>query len=382
MKISQISGNPKTLLPIENLRFRIDDFAELKEPRGKYVTVPSLRAHGFDCGLRVFPRGDDKSPPGGNYMSIHLTVDGVTVPVDFEVFCKLGRTIGAERATLTKDSQVAWPDFIKRDKLTSRSKNKLLVDGALVIDVELRVYVATSPVWYPKPVFEECKSLLADLFHSASCADAAFMVGDQRFDLHRCILAARAPVMFQMINTAAAVPSSVDQPPTPVVLADVDAATFRTMVRFIYTGEWPDAVVVDDAEAAKLLLITAHRFGITRLKLFMESVIVDKHLDEVNAAAMLLLGDVHSCALLKEAAIQIFKHNADAVMSSKGWERIKESNVLLAELFATSNRKHGGACGDGTDPAESVAAMRNQLEKLGRPVDGSREMLLKRLRGE
>jgi hypothetical protein len=132
------------------------------------------------------------------------------------------------------------------------------------------------------------------------------------------------------------------------------------------------------------MLTSADRFGCTDLKHYLESVVVEKFLNEDSAADMLLLGDSLTCALLKEAAMKICLEQAAAVMVTDGWKRVVESNALMAELFsavATSSSRQ--TSGDETDPAgQSVAELRDQLLKRGRDVDGSREMLVKRLKAE
>jgi hypothetical protein len=152
---------------------------------------------------------------------------------------------------------------------------------------------------------------------------------------------------------------------------DVDAAMFQIMVRYIYTSDWPASVIVD-AKVAKTMLTLADRFGCINLKLYVESVMVEKFLDVDSAADMLLLGDSHTCALLKEAAITIFQNQADTVMNTEGWKRVHESNALVVELFlsVTNDDDPAGQC---------VAELRNQLLELGLDVDGSRETLVKRL---
>jgi hypothetical protein len=58
----------------------------------------------------------------------------------------------------------------------------------------------------------------------------------------------------------------------------------------------------------------------------------------------LLIGDAKNCALLKDAAIEIFAVYLESVMSSPGWANIRESVVLLAEVMKVlANRKKRSA---------------------------------------
>jgi hypothetical protein len=180
----------------------------------------------------------------------------------------------------------------------------------------------------------------------------------------------------------------VDEHPDQTIITldeeeDVDAAMFQIIVRYIYTSDCPAVV---DAAVAKTMVTLADRFGCIGLKHYVESVMVEMFLDEKSAADMLLLGDSHTCAQLKEAAIKIFKNQADVVMNTEGWKRFKESSALLEELLAvlaTTTKQQSGAGTTDDDPAgQGVAELRNQLLKRGLDVDGSREMLVKRLKAK
>jgi hypothetical protein len=89
--------------------------------------------------------------------------------------------------------------------------------------------------------------------------------------------------------------------------------------------------------------------------------------------------------LLKEAAMEFFAKHAESVMSSSGWEKITESASILKELMevlVASNKKRQAL--DIADEERDykhmrVSTLRRMLEEKGLDVDGSREMLIKRL---
>jgi BTB/POZ domain len=389
MTVSRL-GNPTVLSPVETLRFEICGFAKLELAQGESVTLPSLLAHGCHWTVEVYPRGDedggveeddDESVDSkvGEYVTIFLqkTIDDLTVDASFTARVgSITRSQGPCTFPANKDAAWGWWTFVKRQELLDKTK-KLLDDcGTLVIEVDLQVYVEKSPVWYPPmPIIRDDDSkMLADLLldDPTSCSDVTFKVGSQEFKLHRFLLATRAPVLFQMIT-------SIDQ---TITLPDVDADSFRSLVRLMYTGDWSNSFI-NNANEAKSLLTTANRFGCSRLKLLVESFMVEEFLDASNAADLLLLGESHTCALLKEAAMKICLEQAAVVMVTDGWKRVVESNALMAELFAASHRKQstGNQADDDTE-GQSVAELRDRLLKRGRDVDGSREMLVKRLKAE
>jgi BTB/POZ domain len=371
MKFSTV-GIREELSPVETLRFQIPEFDKLTEAKGKSIALPSQPAHGCHWKISVFPRGTLSSDDEKEYVSVFFHIDPA---VDITVDTRFSVEVRSIRQTLayefSKTARV-WglTNFIKRERLLNKDNNFLLSNGTLVIDVELQVYVEKAPIWYPKPITDS--KFLTNLLESSCCSDVTFKVGNQKFRLHRNFLASRASALFQMI----------EHPDQIIALDDVDADTFRCIVRHIYTGDWPvvSAASVVDADVANTMLSSADRFGCTNLKHYFESVIVEKFLNEDSAADMLLLGDSHTCALLKEAAIKICLEHAAAVMDTDGWKRLKESRSLLEELFSASHRKPSNQADD--TEGQSVAELRNRLLKLDRDVDGSREMLVKRLKAE
>lgn len=94
-----------------------------------------------------------------------------------------------------------------------------------------------------------------------------------------------------------------------------------------------------------------------------------------NAAAMLLLVDAHSCAFLKETAMELVVSKSHDLLKTKGSGCLKESSSLLAEVFDRQTEAHGSHQRN----HESISNLRKQLADRGLDVDGSKEMLVKRL---
>jgi hypothetical protein len=409
-------GVRKKLSPVvEPMRFVIHNFAKIKhfDKKGDCIHLSdNMWAHGHLWTLLVYPHGEEEEDDNDNdnnartaairrkqkkpeYVSIFLECHHCKAghSLDIECFFQIGSKKKRSRETFKVGSCVkGWSNFIEREKLLDPNQTFLDQDGTLVIDIELRIYVKMPSVWYPPmlPTAEasagttttttsssSSSRLLADLYKSGRCSDVTFQVGHEKFHLHRFNLDYRATVLSDMI------PPAVDDQ-TIIVLDDKvdDVEMFRIMVRYIYTEEWPTTTKLD-LKAAKALLTTANRFGCRRLKLWIESVLVDKFLDEHNAADLLLLGDSHHCALLKEAAMKLLyqsRYSGGVVRNTEGWQRVKESALLLEELFFFSAGQHASDDDDDTN-GQSVAELRDRLLKRGRDdVDGSREMLVKRLK--
>merc|ERR1712028_232039 len=93
---------------------------------------------------------------------------------------------------------------------------------------------------------------------------------------------------------------------------------------------------LEDVATAQKFLIAADRFDMIALKLYLESVIVDKFLDVTTAAELVVVGDAYTCALLKEAAMAVvcsnYGYRSSTITTSAGWQLLEESTTLLAEV--------------------------------------------------
>jgi hypothetical protein len=163
---------------------------------------------------------------------------------------------------------------------------------------------------------------------------------------------------------------------------------FQKLLEFVYTVKTPE-VEDDGLNTAIEILLAANRFDCTQLKFYIESVIVDNFLTPTIAAKMLILGDSYSCALLKEAAMNLYASDPIAVRESEGWTEIKESNRLLDELLESVSHKLVSYKNNGHDATTTttttvdnldVTSLREQLQESKLEVDGNRSMLVARLK--
>jgi len=157
------------------------------------------------------------------------------------------------------------------------------------------------------------------------------------------------------------------------------------LLRFIYGEEIPSKDILKSN--AGYIMHAADRYGCIGLKLAAEAEMVSSGVIRTeNAAELLLFADGGHHALLKEAAINYFVANSEAVLATDGNELLAESPAILKELVramsAGNNKKWpvgdlstlGGAYKD-----MCVAALRVKLGEKGLDVDGSKEMLVARL---
>ena len=220
------------------------------------------------------------------------------------------------------------------------------------------------------------------------------------------ILALRAKTLFELVSEEMAPFEDEPKYSSGVVdLPGIDRDTFEAMLEHIYTIKQPS---IKNEEEARKLIVAADRFCLTDLKLYVESVLVDKFISPSTAASLLLFADSHSCALLKEAAMDFYVSHQNFVTQTPCWYLVTESEAILSELSKyvhTGCRQNFHGCNgndthshttngeetskDGkselyksSDNLNSldVFSIREQLAEHCFNIDGSREVLLGRLR--
>lgn len=360
---------PKTLI------FKFQNFASLPNRKGDATTSPALSCLGQEWRLKVYPSGFAQSE--GGMMSVFLQYVGPQTGEDnmvTQVRAKCTFRIKARNGTedfenhwehvFTSAHSWGWPDFKPIDEVRNRFLDE---NGALTIEVDIQVWQETSSprevtntAWTPSLMLG--KGLLR-LLETGKFADVEFSVGNNCFRAHKCILFSCAPMLGTLIENA--------KDGEVIALPDVDPVVFEKVLYFVYSEEPPAVDFL--REHACSLLEAADRFGFVQLKLVTQAEIVSSGLISVeNAADLLVFADAHNCALLKEAAMDFFVSNRKDVMSTNGFSRLKESNQLLSELMdkALSPDEDG----------MRVASLWRELNRLGLSMDGSRQMLGRRLR--
>ena len=379
--VVSVGPTPKLLKhEIQTMEFRINDFANRNQVRGKPIKTPSIRAYGHDWILRVFPRGSPSSREDFEYVSCFLLYVGDN-DVDDEPSTMLSfRCKDTKRATdelhvFCKDCNNGdkrlwgYQNFLKR---TDVLENYLDKDGALVIEVDIQIAEERKNIWYPDPLQEEPS--LVKLYHThESTSDITFDVDGKEFHAHKSILSVRAETLFELTNDD---DNGRIRDGKIVTIFSTEADIFEQILEYVYTVKTPE--IKNEGIAIKLL-VAADRFGCTDLKLYIESTIVDKFLNATNAAKWLLLSDSHSCALLKEASMRLHVSDANTVMESKDdWSMVVESNRLLEELFKSNSSSSSNSAVVDVENLD-VTTLREKLVYANLEIDGCRNILIERL---
>jgi hypothetical protein len=370
--VGEVPKTSKDFKPeIHSMKFQVHDFANRTEKRDESFVTPILKAHGHPWNLQIYPRGDSRTPTNPEYVSCFLLFKGDKNQGPFVKFtfrCK-GSPIQTASANFTdRKTKDGWgyTEFARRDDVLA---NYIDENGTLTIEVDMQIAVDT--VWYPKEVKQQ--ETLIDLYHSPACSDVVFLVDGKQFNVHKCVLAKRCNTLLEFVK---------ENKNSNVEVDNVDKEIFDTIVQFIYTVKQPE---FPDANTAKTVLLAADRFGLVDLKLLAESHLVDKFLDAENAAELLLFADSHSCALLKESAMNKYVSDEKSVMASDAWSLVKESPQILHDLLEYALKWYRQETSTDQSQEENidhyltVTTLRRRLEKAGLDVDGSRQVLIKRL---
>ena len=392
-------GDREGVLPSEwkTIRAVFPNFAELPSQRGNVTLSPVLKCHGLEWRIQLYPGGDRQSSEDDVFVSVFLRSEScsMTNKIKAKSIIRIpsaGRALGlGEKIHSPKNSAnanefQAWgiKDYAKREIVLNASKN-YLVGGNLTVEVDIQTWQDKPPAWSPT------KTIGADLLKLLDEADGSnaaviFEVGKDEssggkkkeiFYAHRPILAARSPTLATMTEGFGR--------GTHIPIEDVDPDAFRMLLRFIYGEEVPSKFILK--KNARDIMHVADRYGCIGLKLAAEAEMVSSGtIQTENAAELILFADGGRHALLKEAAINHFVANSEAVMATDGYELLAESPAILKELVAAmsngNNKKWpngdlstvGGAYKD-----MCVAALRVKLDEKGLDVDGSKEMLVARL---
>jgi hypothetical protein len=365
--VAHVGTKPSPPTEPHTMVFNFHNFANLTENN---YTSPSILCHGYHWKLCLYPNGDGDENIGfvSFYLQCRDTLEGSVESIQAQF------TVQASNhpASTTKNAR-----FFFSNKITAIGSKQLCsredaisycdANGTLPIEVSLQVYPDSQKLNSWKPV-NSIATKVASLYDSKLCADATFVVGGCRFEVHRWLLQLYSPTLADMLgDDAAEVP----------INDGTSAELFETMIFFLYNSELP--ANFSDKDDALDLLQLADKFGCSDLKMLLEARIVEtpELFSPDQAADLALLADAKNCAFLLERSIQLIVENSSHVKQTEGWKRLQESPKLLSAAFdALAEYRHTGS----SSSEEGVAIMRKRAHDLCLEVDGSREDLMKRLK--
>eukprot|EP00562_Extubocellulus_spinifer_P000666 CAMPEP_0178474786 /NCGR_PEP_ID=MMETSP0696-20121128/2779_1 /TAXON_ID=265572 /ORGANISM="Extubocellulus spinifer, Strain CCMP396" /LENGTH=403 /DNA_ID=CAMNT_0020102045 /DNA_START=30 /DNA_END=1242 /DNA_ORIENTATION=- len=382
--VSHVGGKDQGDSEWHTIRAVFHNFADLPHHRGERVDSSTMECHGHVWTVTLYPRGTPESKDD-DQVAIFL---GCVSPVKGMVEVKANYRIripssgksfrSRQKRVFGPRKSLGWKDFANRSEVLG-DQSGFLVDGNLTVEVDIQVAQDRLPTWTPSiDVASDWMKLLDSA--TSETADVLFLAGgegkEREIHAHSLVLRARAPDL-------AALADEYDQG-TQIPIEDVDPDIFSTfyIVRFVYGGQIPEKECLRDN--ARALISASNRLGITGLKLVAEAELASDGINVENAAELILFADGTHCAMLKEAAMDFFVENSEAVMESAGYAMVKESPDLLNELLTAAlvgskKRAAQSEPGDRDYKRMRVSTLRQKLDDKGLDVDGSKEMLISRL---
>ncbi|KAL6843284.1 hypothetical protein ACP4OV_026997 [Aristida adscensionis] len=314
-------------------------------PAGEFIRSTAFAAGGHDWSLVYYPNGDGVEVHQG-YASLYLELLSqaaaeVRVVYDFRLLDTAGVSWSIYHGHFTFSSAHhlwGFGNFLHGGELEDYLWNDIVV-----VECDVSVLKCT-PVSTPQIMPDihvppsALRQNLGDMLESWMGADVTFKVEDKVFPAHKIVLAMRSPVFKAELYG----PMS-DSTMAAITVEDMQPGVFKALLHFIYRDLFP---VMDDLDAreneemVKHLLVAADRYGIERLKVMCESILV-KGLTAQSVADTLALADQHHCSQLKDACIGFINSSArlDDVVASQGYAHLKRAcPTVIAEILEKSAR--------------------------------------------
>ena len=357
------------------LRFKFDDFEDLPSEPGKFIdSEKQIDCNGNAWKLKVCPGGN-----GGDgsdvdcFTSLYLHNDGTHekhVKCSFIVRSANGLAACNKKMdhSFEAGQWLGYSKFVKRSFILDATKN-ILVDGALIIDVDIQTPRDITCYHVPPNPFAKNMLMLLD---SGNLADVSFKINRTTIHAHKLILGVSAPILANYCEGA--------ENDSPIVIKNASVEVFRHVLRYVYGGDVPNEK--DVLRIGKEIIDAADRFDVVGLKLAVEAHLVACCvIDESNVVDYLLFAHSKTCPLLKEYAISYFVRRANDIINSKSMKKL-ESTELLPELMAAVVKNSDSIARVGGTGFEkmTVDELRKKLDEDGLDVDGSREMLVARIK--
>ncbi|KAL9187349.1 hypothetical protein ACHAXT_001452 [Thalassiosira profunda] len=255
---------------------------------------------------------------------------------------------------------------ITRSEIIDKANNILLADGSLAIDVELQL-VDQSEAFLPS---NPAPKNMLKFLESGNDSDVTFNVQDTTVAAHKLVLKMNAPFLASFV-------CEQHQDGSPIEIKDSSPEAFRFALKYIYGDEIPKPDEL--RERGKELIEVANRFELVELKLAVEHACVELRVASVeNVVDWLLFADAKTCPHLKEYAKSYFTVRSKDVMAHESYKKLRETPDLkdeLMEAMAKAPKSYFVDVG-----RMSVCELRAKLAEMDLDVDGSKEMLVNRLK--
>ena len=164
---------------------------------------------------------------------------------------------------------------------------------------------------------------LLQWFELGEDTDVTIRVGDESFQAHKSILAARSVYFRSLFRSGMAEAVSNE-----IKIEDADPRAFKELLRFLYSGLSPN----DLGAIAMSLLPLADRFGALPLKELCVTA-VEKAVEVETVIDSLSLAQSHSCPSLNDKCLAFIKANRQKLKTTESWKRLKSDHQLAGVVL-------------------------------------------------
>lgn len=325
-------------------RWIIDNYSHLPQKPKKRTFTKKFNLCGHQWQLSVTP-GGEKSDSSELFMSVYLWYQGdeeietaATIQlVDlnehdrFKIQHKMTRVMAPyddDRNGISKAR--GWAEFAPVSYIRHFAKN-----DRIVLELQLQVKGDAIHTLQKASSFRgSAETALArtdtklhkdfsNLLTTGNFHDITFEVDGANFAAHKAIIAIRSPVLAAMFAH-----NTMESAGGTIPIKDMQAGIFEEILKYIYSAAC-------SFEHPELLLAAADRFCLVDLceqcaERLLSSLTVD------NVSDRLILGHDHTVKQLKRGCLTFIRDNAEAVLNSDGYKRLREARPLLpAEILET-----------------------------------------------
>ncbi|OEL24721.1 BTB/POZ and MATH domain-containing protein 1 [Dichanthelium oligosanthes] len=315
-----------------SLEFKLDYLGTKNIAIGEVVCSKNISAGGHAWRIKCYPRGCSIEDEG-EYTSIFLQLvsEAKNVKAIFDVFVmeRDGAPSSSDGDRCVRvyppEGYTSWgyPQFVKRSDLESL----YVTDGWATIMCVV-IVVRDDPLDVPP---SDIGSHLGHLLDCPDTSDVSFLIDGEAFPAHRAVLAARSPVFKAQLFG-----SMADAKMSSITLHDITPATFKVMLRFMYTDAFPadDELGCSQPEIFHDLLAAADCYAVDRLKLLCAKKLWDNVLTDIIGAT-LACAETYNCPELRKKCIDFFaeeKNFKKAVLTDGFVQLVQKFPSILAEL--------------------------------------------------
>jgi len=302
--------------------------AQAKKQRKETITSAKFRCHDdptsaeFEVEARF---GSQKS----DFLSVFVrscNKDVSSTLFQFSVIDHEGHLLHSMKYGNNKNDKVlkvernrghGWPEMLALDKIKA---SKL----AILCNLE---YLSDASDHDAKELYAtQLQADLIAMFESGTYADVTFLVQEKKLAAHKSVLASRSDYFKKMFDAGMQESAS-----NQVKVSDVEPSTFKTLLRFLYSG----AVEEEQFDDLAKLVAAAEKYGMDELKKICEST-MRANLQLENVIDALLIADIHNCSSLLRDAKTLFKSLAKFLKNEDDWNKLAERPGLLLELLRSS----------------------------------------------